>query len=322
MKAIVVTGPTATGKTRLAIQLARRFKGEIISADSRQVYRGMDIGTGKDLAEYGTGKDAVPHHLIDIVSPLDEYNLSRFLADASRALREIVALHHLPFIVGGTPLYVHALLRSYDLPGGAPDPEFRASVAGLPTHELVQRLAQRSPSVYRRTDITQRKRVIRALEIANNRSISAGDLAAVPKLDALILAPYYTRQEVHRRIEQRLRARLKGGMLDEVRRLHAQGVSWDKMEYFGLEYRYAARHLRGELDEEEFFIKLFTQIRRFCKSQDAWFRKMEREGHLIHWLPGSDSAMASDLVARFLGNQPLQAPVLRISDILYGPKSQ
>ncbi|MDT8392044.1 MAG: tRNA (adenosine(37)-N6)-dimethylallyltransferase MiaA [Lentisphaeria bacterium] len=324
MKAVVVTGPTATGKTRLGVSLARRFDGEIISADSRQVYTGMDIGTGKDLADFGQGRDAVPYHLIDIVSPLEEYNARRFLRDAASALQSISARGKLPVIVGGTVLYIQAFIEGYDLPGGEPDPVFRAALKDVPTAELIERLRRVSPTIFDRTDKTQRQRVIRALEIAESASAGASgrpDESAPPDLDVLVLAPYYHRQVVHQRIERRLRERLQEGLLDEVQRLHAAGVSWEKMDYFGLEYRYAARHLQGSLSEEEFFTELFTHIRRFCKSQDIWFRKMERGGRVIHWLPEGNLEKAVELTRLFLADAPLPPPELKISDIYYGPKS-
>lgn len=324
MKAVIVTGPTATGKTRLGVSLARRFNGEIISADSRQVYAGMDIGTGKDLADFGQGHDAVPYHLIDIASPLEEYNLNRFLRDAGTALRSIASQGKLPVIVGGTVLYIQALIEGYDLPGGEPDPALRAALNDVPTTELIQRLRNTSPAVFERTDKTQRKRVIRALEIAESAATDTSvkpHAPALPDLDVLVLAPYYHRQTVHQRIERRLRERLQEGMLDEIRRLHEAGVSWEKMEYFGLEYRYAARHLQGLLSEEELFTELFTHIRRFCKSQDIWFRKMERGGRVIHWLPEGNLEQAAELTRLFLADAPLPPPELKLSDIYYGPKS-
>lgn len=318
MDVVVVTGPTATGKTRLAVALARHFNGEIISADSRQVYRGMDIGTGKDLDEYGH----VPYHLIDIVSPREEYNLKHFLVDAAAALKDIRNRGRLAFVVGGSPLYVHALITDYELPGGGHDAAFRSTLSSIPTAELASRLAERHPQVCRRTDLSQRKRIVRALEIAESGNTTDIHRHRLPPLRTLILAPYYTRQEVHRRIETRLRERLRQGLLEEVRRLHDEGVSWKRLDDLGLEYRYAARHLLGSIDKRQFFAKLFTQIRRFCKSQDIWFRKMEREGQVIHWLPQGDLETARGLVHRFLAGGSMPRPTIRISEILYGPRSQ
>lgn len=316
MKLLVVTGPTATGKTHLGVALARLFNGEIVGADSRQVYRGMDLGTGKDLAEFGD----VPHHLIDIVDPRHEYNLHSFLRDAAGALADIASRRRLPVVVGGSPLYVQALLENYELPGGAPDPAFRAGLADLSTDELLARLLAEAPGLYARTDKTQRQRVIRALEIAHCAP-SDGGVSPLPELDALVLAPYYPRKTVHERIRLRLEQRLQAGLLEEVQRLHDNGLSWERLEFFGLEYRDAARHLQGNLDADAFFTALFTHIRRFCKAQDVWFRKMERQGTVIHWLPEGDPGEAEKLVALFLRDDPLPPPRIRISEIHYGPTS-
>ena len=299
--------------------MQQAFAGEIISADSRQVYCGMDIGTGKDLSEY----HGVPHHLIDIVPPTEEYNLSRFVADAARALCDITQRNRLPIVAGGSPLYVQALLRNYELPGGEPDAAFRASVEKEVTPALVKWLEQIDPELFRRTDTTQRKRVVRALEIAHTAGgITRQGAVPLPEFQRLVLAPYYTRKEIHERIEKRLRTRLEQGLLDEVRRLHDQGISWERLEYLGLEYRYAAQHLQGRLGYEDFFDRLYTQIRRFCKSQDGWFRKMEREGQDIYWLPQGNLSEASGLVRAFVKDEPLPCPEMRMSNIYYGPKSQ
>lgn len=319
---VVVIGPTATGKTRLAVALARRFSGEIISADSRQIYRGLDIGTGKDLAEYSSGGPRVPVHLIDVVDPGEEYHLFRFVADARDAIAEIRSRGRLPIVAGGTILYVKALLDDYALEGGGRDPALRAELDQYSDEDLLALLREEAPELYARVDRTQRRRLIRAVEIARtqNDAGKGNDLQSV-KLNPLLLAPYYPRRDVHQRIDKRLDQRLAQGMIAEVQQLHEEGVSWEKLEWFGLEYRYISRYLRGQLTREEMRQTLAARIRRFCRSQDVWFRKLEREGHVIHWIPGGEPHRAVDLVDRFLRGKPLPDPDFQLKDIRYGPRS-
>lgn len=311
-------GPTATGKTRLGVALARRFGGEIVSADSRQVYRGMDIGTGKDLDDFVVGGPVVPHHLLDVVEPTEEYHLFRYLREARTAVRDIAARNRLPVVVGGTALYLNGLLDGYALQEAPPDPEFRTAVQNVETGRLAEMLREQDPALHSRTDLTQRRRVIRALEIAGAHP---ADHPPPCPLHALLLGPFFPRPAIHRRIEKRLDARLSHGMLDEVRRLLDAGVTYERLEFFGLEYRYAARHLRGLLTRDQFRDTLLARIRRFCKAQEIWFRKMEREGKLIHWIPHGDPDLAADLVARFLDHQALPPPTRRLIDTLYGPQT-
>lgn len=320
VRCVFVIGPTATGKTRLGVALARRFSGEIVSADSRQVYRGLDIGTGKDLAEYGTGEERVPYHLIDVVSPTEEFHLFRYLSMARSAIEQIAQGGRLPIVVGGTPLYVNALLDGYTLEGGKLNSDLRAQLKRMPDEQLLAALEEEAPDIFVRTDRTQRRRIIRALAIARTRE-SEQPSAVLPGLIPLILAPYFPREHVHARIAERLDARLAEGLVDEVRRLHAQGVSWERMEWLGLEYRYLARYLTGALPYEEMRQALLAKIRRFCKSQDVWHRKMERSGKVIHWLPEGNEEEAVELVEMFLSGGTVPPPRIRIKDIRYGPRS-
>ncbi|MBS1369837.1 MAG: tRNA dimethylallyltransferase [Lentisphaeria bacterium] len=282
IKTVVITGPTATGKTALAVKLARIFPAEIVSVDSRQVYRGMDIGTGKDLDEYGE----VPYHLIDIADPQREvYNLARFVRDAYRAVWEIAARGRIPILCGGTALYLAALLDGYRLPGGALPPRGQG----------IERVRQ-NPE--------------------NERSFEPPF-----ELDALILGVYYPRSEVHARIEARLDSRLTDGLVDEVQKLHEiNGVSWEQLEFFGLEYREAARYLKGECTLVGMRNTLLCRIRQFAKRQDIFFRKLEREGHRIHWLKAGGEPDPCALVEAFLNGEPLPEPAFRLCDINYGRK--
>ena len=317
--ALVITGPTATGKTKLAVHLARRFGGEIISADSRQVYRHMDLGTGKDLDEYGDGADRVPCHLLDVVDPQEDFHLKKFIELALAAMDGIRSRNRLPVIAGGTPLYVNALIRGYDLPGGEPDPQLREELQSLSHEQLMARLqAVATPEFLKRVDITQDKRIIRAIEIA--LSPQAEPIHAEPLDNPLVIAPYYPRKTVRERIEIRLDERLKLGLVEEVRMLHQNGVSWEKLDWFGLEYRYVSRYLKNELTFDQMRTELLAKIRHFCKSQDIWFRKMEREGIAIHWIPEGDTTAAESLVAHWLAHGPLPEPSIRLADITYSTK--
>ncbi len=320
-KNIIITGPTATGKTKLAVSLAKKFNGEIVSADSRQVYRDLNVGTGKDLNEYGTGENAVPYHLIDIVDPDDEYNLMCFRQDAPTAIAEILKRNHLPIIEGGTPLYIDSLISDYKMTGGGPDGQLRNSLKKLSFPELLDILENISPDSYLQLkESNNRNRVIRAIE-RDKSGIKQDAVKLSPDTQWLIIGVYYHRQEVHKRIEVRLNKRFDEGIVEEVRQLHeAKGLSWEKLEYFGLEYKYLAYYLQNKLSYDEMKDQLLIKIRQFAKRQDIWFRKMEREGHVIHWVPEGNHEEAGVIVKKFIDDTPLPPPKIRISDIDYGKK--
>ena len=315
-RGLVVTGPTASGKTRLAVRLAMRFGGEIISADSRQVYRGMDIGTGKDLCEYTVDGVNVPYHLIDIVEPTEEFHLFKFIELVRKALEKIEGRGRLPVIAGGTPLYINALLDGYDQSGGAPDMELRRELSSKELPELVEMLRREaSEQLFNRTDLSQKRRVIRGIELARN----GVSIAPVPMIDdSLIIAPFYTRSEIHERVRRRLVDRMDAGLVEEAERLHDGGVSWERMEWFGLEYRFASRYLRGMLTRQEMFDQLLAHIRQFCKHQDGWFRNFERSGKVIYWIPEGNENAAAELVEKWLNGEALPQPSIRMNDIRYG----
>ncbi len=315
IRSLVVTGPTASGKTHLAVELCRRFDGEIVSADSRQVYRGLDIGTGKDLEEYGSGANAVPYHLIDIVEPNEEFHLFRYLDVARKALQDISSRGRLPVVTGGSVLYVKALLDGYDQDGGAPNAELRAELETQSLEALVEILRKEaSPALFRRTDMTQKRRVIRSIELAR----FGETVKPVPLIDdSLVIAPFFSRKVIHARIEKRLDERLAQGMLEEVQRLHDQGMSWERMDWLGLEYRFAAKTLTGELTVPQMRDMLLAHIRQFCKRQDGWFRKLERDGRRIYWIRDGNLEEATALVARWLAGKPLPDPTIHLNDIRY-----
>ena len=322
-KNIIVTGPTATGKTRLAVFLAKKFNGEIISADSRQVYCHIDVGTGNDIEEYGIGEAAVPYHLIDIVDPDVEYNLMRFCQDAPNAIAEIQARKKLPIIAGGTPLYIDSLISEYELKGGATDKNMRTSLKQLELAELLKILKKESPTDWESLrESSNKNRIVRSIEKVRVASVEDA-VALDSETEWLILGVYYHRKDVHKRIEMRLNQRLNNGMVEEVEKLHNEyGLSWERLEFLGLEYRYLAYYFQKKLTFDEMRDKLLIKIRQFAKRQDIWFRKMERAGHTIHWIPEGDQEKASELVAMFLADTPLPSSEIKISEINYGEKSE
>ena len=287
---IVVLGPTASGKTRLGVELARHLGGEIISADSRQVYRGLDLGTGKDLQEY----QEIPHHLIDIVDPGHEYSLFEYQQDFSKALAEVRAGNHLPLLVGGTGLYLDAVLRGYALSVVPEDSQFRAEAAGLDMQSLRSRLLELRPDQHNTTDLLSRARLVRAIEIAVSGSESnARRLDPIP---AFVLGIHLPRPQLRKRITERLKVRLDQGLIEEVAALQEQGVSRKTLDFYGLEYRFVAQYLGGELNRNDMFQKLNAAIHRFAKRQETWFRKMAREGVQIHWLDGTENLVDQALL--------------------------
>ncbi|WP_305042725.1 tRNA (adenosine(37)-N6)-dimethylallyltransferase MiaA [Geoalkalibacter sp.] len=284
---LVVLGPTASGKTPLGVELARRFGGEIISADSRQVFRGMDLGSGKDLAEYG----AVPHHLIDIRDAGGEFSVFDFQRAFLAAYADIRARGRLPVLVGGTGLYLDAVLRGYRLVEVPENPALRRELAALDVSALRARLQRLRPAQHNTTDVLERERLVRAIEIAEGEAAAAAALPPLPKIRPLVFGLRWDRARLRERIARRLRERLAQGMVDEVARLHAAGIPWERLEYYGLEYRFIARHLQGELGPEEMAQQLTTAIGQFAKRQETFFRRMERQGVEIHWVEGGGEAL-------------------------------
>ncbi len=320
LKAVFILGPTASGKTRLAARIARLFGGEIISADSRQVYRGMDIGTGKDLAEYVQDGLPVPCHLIDIAEPGDEYNLSRFCTDFKEALLGVAARGRLPVAVGGSAMYISAVLNEYELPGGPPIPELREELADKTNADIAAMIGKLAETENASgVDVNNRNRLVRTLERLS--SPGSGRAPAPLNADWLLIGTYLPRTEIHRRIQARLEERLGAGMIEEVRRLHDKGLPWEKIEYFGLEYRACALLLQGKIGLEEMKSQLLAKIRQFARRQDIWFRKLERQGWKIFWIRPDDYTKAGRLISDFLKGDPLNDPDIRISETFYGKKS-
>lgn len=282
---LVIIGPTASGKTQLAVQLASQQNGEIISADSRQVYRGMDIGTGKDLAEYTLNGQTIPYHLIDIVDAGDDYNVFRYQQDFDRAVQAVLGRGKTPIVCGGSGLYIEAALRSTAMFTIATDAELRAELEPLTDNELRQWF-DRNPSPYSPlADTSTRKRLIRAIEIGQylNKHPNARPAPRPPLPPYRVIGldpPVALRRE---RISRRLQNRLKGGLIEEVQGLLSQGISPEKLIFYGLEYKFVTEYLQGQLTYSVLFTKLETAIHQFAKRQMTFFRKMERDGMEVEW---------------------------------------
>lgn len=280
---LVITGPTASGKTSRAVDVAKAFDAEIISADSRQVYRGMDLGTGKDLDEYGS----VPYHLIDIAPAGYRYNLYEYLRDCRKALVDIRSRGRLPLLCGGTGLYVESVCKDVRLPEVPENTLLRRQLEGKTLDELTAILASMQ-QLHNTTDVDNARRAVRAIEIATycrENTEAALGMSGKPSDDALIIIVDIPRDARRRRISERLRARLDAGMVDEVRRLIDGGVAPDDLIYYGLEYKFITRHVIGELSYDEMVSGLEIAIQQFAKRQMTWFRGMERRGFRLHYLP-------------------------------------
>ncbi|MDE6485084.1 MAG: tRNA (adenosine(37)-N6)-dimethylallyltransferase MiaA [Duncaniella sp.] len=280
---VIITGPTASGKTARAVDVARALDGEIISADSRQIYRGMDLGTGKDLDEYGD----IPYHLIDIRPAGYKYNLYEFLRDCRAAVADIISRGRVPVICGGTGLYVESYLKGLSLHEVPENRELRESLAGLSLAELTSRL-EAMKTLHNTTDVDTVKRAIRAIEIQQyylDHPDAARDAEPHPVNDALVIGVDIDRETRRNRIAARLSARFDAGMVDEVRRLIDSGVAPDDLIYYGLEYKFITLYVTGRISRREMEEGLLIAIHQFAKRQMTWFRGMEHRGFPIRWLP-------------------------------------
>ena len=280
---ITILGPTASGKTPLAAALADKLGTEIISGDSRQVYRRMDLGTGKDLVDYVVDGRPVPYHLIDIVEPGYKYNVFEYQRDFLKAYEEIVAKGKLPVLCGGTGMYIESVLKGYRLLPVPENPELRASLEGKTLEELTD-ILRRYKKLHNSTDVDTAKRAIRAIEIEEYYKQQPPESREFPSLKSLIVGVDIDRELRREKITRRLKQRLEEGMVDEVRGLLTEGVSAENLIYYGLEYKFLTQYVIGELTFEEMFQQLETAIHQFAKRQMTWFRGMERRGFTIHWL--------------------------------------
>ncbi len=280
---ITLLGPTASGKTSLAAALADRLDTEIISADSRQVYRSMDIGTGKDLSDYLIGNKQIPYHLIDIRQPGDKYNVFEYQHDFFRVYQEVCKRGKLPILCGGTGMYIEAVLKGYKLLDVPPNPTLRQSLSGKPLEELEVMLASYK-TLHNKTDVDTAQRAIRAIEIEEYYRHQAPDVKEYEPLRSLVVGLDIDRQLRREKISRRLKARLEEGMVEEVKNILDSGVSPEDLIYYGLEYKYLTLYLTGRLSYDDMVAQLEIAIHQFAKRQMTWFRGMERRGIRIHWL--------------------------------------
>lgn len=297
---ITILGPTASGKTVLAAALAAQLHTEIISADSRQIYRGMDIGTGKDLADYIVNGQSIPYHLIDICEPGYKYNVFQYQHDFFRVFRDIESRGKLPILCGGTGMYIEAVLKGYKLLDVPQNPNLRQSLQGKSLAELEQILASYKV-LHNKTDVDSAQRAIRAIEIEEYYRTEAPGRNEYEPINSLIIGVDIDRDTRRAKISQRLRARLAEGMVDEVRQLIDQGVKPDDLIYYGLEYKFVTQYVIGQLSYEEMVTQLEIAIHQFAKRQMTWFRGMERRGSTIHWVNAAwETARKIDTILELL----------------------
>ncbi len=298
---VTILGPTASGKTPLAVALAHKIGGEILSADSRQVYRRMDIGTGKDLVEY----DDVPYHLINICEPGTKYNLFQFQQDFYDAYQDIVGRGVRPILCGGTGLYIEAVLKGYKLSPVPQNPELRQRLEGKTLEELTEILKdlkqQNGANMHNTTDVDSCQRAIRAIEIEDYNLHTPMPKRELPAIPSVIIGVDIPREERRAKITRRLKVRLEEGMVDEVKALLDEGIPAENLIYYGLEYKFVTEYLTGKTSYDEMFQRLEIAIHQFAKRQMTWFRGMERRGFTIHWIDAL---------------QPMDEKVARIIEII------
>lgn len=297
---ITILGPTASGKTDLAAHLAYDLQTEIISADSRQVYRGMDLGTGKDLEDYVVKGKQIPYHLIDICDAGFKYNLFMYQQDFLNVYQDMVGRNLLPILCGGTGLYIESVLKGYRMIPVPENPELRASLEGKPLDELA-RILSGYKTLHNTTDVDTPKRAIRAIEIGEYYRTHPVQEREFPEIHPLIIGVNIDRELRREKITNRLKQRLDQGMLNEIRGLLDSGVHPDDLIYYGLEYKYLTLYVIGKLSYEEMFSQLEIAIHQFAKRQMTWFRGMERRGFLIHWIEAT---------------LPMEEKVARIKELL------
>lgn len=289
---ITILGPTATGKTKLAAQLAYHFNGEIISADSRQVYKWMDIGTGKDLSDYIIDGNKINYYMIDIAEPSEEFNLFKFRKCFFDYYKRIAGKGKIPFLVGGTGMYLSSIIQKYKLKIADRSIEKINALKKLSDNELIEIIKSTNRKLHNITDLTDRGRIIEAILIESSDKFYKDE----KKINSLTLGINFPREILKERITERLRKRLNEGMIEEVQNLLDKGISQERLKFFGLEYKYIVMYLSSEINYNDMFQKLNSAIHNFAKRQMTWFRKMEREGVNINWIDGNDFLTAKKII--------------------------
>jgi tRNA dimethylallyltransferase len=282
---IVILGPTASGKTSVATHLAHELNAEIISADSRQVYKKLNLGTGKDYADYSLNGRPVAYHLIDIADPGSQYNVFEYQKDFIKTYNQLKITNTLPILCGGSGMYIEAVLEGYQLIQVPVNSELREQLEQKPLEELVSILKQYK-NLHATTDIENKKRTIRAIEIGEYYNNNPAPTLEYPKLNPLIIGVRYDRNIERDRITQRLQERMNAGMIEEVKQLLNEGLTPEQLIYYGLEYKYLTQYITGEITYNQMFTGLNTAIHQFAKRQMTWFRRMEKKGYVIHWIDG------------------------------------
>ena len=295
---IVILGPTASGKTHLAVRLAHDMRGEIISADSRQVYKRMNIGTGKDLNEYIINGREIPYHLIDIIEPENEFNLFEFQNGFYEVFNNLIERKIVPVLVGGTGLYLESVLTGYNMPHAPANKTLRENLSLKSKSELQEMLLALKPRMHNKTDLEDHVRLTRAIEIELVRNSANNLQRKRPHIDALVFGIRWERSNLRQRITKRLKERLNQGMIEEVMKLQESGLTWTRLESFGLEYRFISRYLQKLITFEEMERRLNTAIHQFAKRQETWFRRMEKKGILINWITGNDYTLLKENVMK------------------------
>ena len=299
---VVILGPTASGKTKLAVQIASQFNGEIISADSRQIYKGMDIGTGKDLVEYQINNNNINYHLIDILNPTDDYSVFQFKADCQNAIQKIQSKNKMPIICGGTGLYIESILLDYQIPNTSPNYNLRQKLEQQTIEQLTRYLLKLNPNEFKKEYHISRRRLIRSIEILEDKNqVNMKELGKSILDHALVIGIDTDRSTILESIKSRLHSRLKEGMVEEVENLIKQGLDYSRLNYFGLEYKIIGQYLSKAIDYNQMIKLINIGINKFSKRQMTFFRRMEKRGIKIHWLGLNERKKIELLINTFLG---------------------
>ena len=297
LQLLAIVGPTASGKTSLSAKIAERYIGEIISADSRQIYKGMDIGTGKDLDEYYLNGKKIPYHLINIITPNTDYSVYQFQKDFFKVYDIICLNKSLPILCGGTGLYIESVLLNYDLKEVSPNFRLRKKLEKIDHNILIQNLKEINTELHNKTDLSTKKRTIRALEIARYKNLTSKSIENNMNFCVIGIKP--ERKLLKKNITRRLKSRLKNGLIEEVKNLLKLELSHDRLNYFGLEYKYIGHYLSGNLNYNDMYQKLNTAIHQYSKRQMTFFRRMEKRGIHINWINEPNMQHVERILAKY-----------------------